>query len=65
MSNFTNHIVHTEYDPFMKGNEREKPVVKSVVSVWKAARMVSSIRNVVALNNRLACGISIRHERLS
>jgi alkylhydroperoxidase family enzyme len=26
MSNYTNHIVHTQYDPFMKGNEWTKPV---------------------------------------
>jgi len=26
MSNYTNHIVHTQYDPFMTGNEWTKPV---------------------------------------
>ncbi|OXC73427.1 carboxymuconolactone decarboxylase family protein [Caballeronia sordidicola] len=32
MSNFTNHIVHTEYDPFMKGNEWTKPVDANAVA---------------------------------
>ena len=26
MSNYTNHLVHTQLDPFMKGNEWSKPV---------------------------------------
>ncbi|MFF7708637.1 carboxymuconolactone decarboxylase family protein [Pseudomonas sp. NPDC007930] len=26
MSNYTNHLVHTQLDPFMKGNEWTKPV---------------------------------------
>lgn len=29
MSNYTNHIAHTRLDPFMRGNEWQKPAVKS------------------------------------
>jgi alkylhydroperoxidase family enzyme len=29
MSNYTNHVVHTQYDPFMKGNEWTKPVTSA------------------------------------
>jgi alkylhydroperoxidase family enzyme len=29
MSNYTNHIVHTQLDPFMKGNEWMPPVAKA------------------------------------
>ena len=29
MSNYTNHIAHTRIDPFMRGNEWEKPAAKS------------------------------------
>lgn len=31
MSNYTNHIVHTEYDAFMKGNEWVKPAGQAAV----------------------------------
>ena len=31
MSNYTNHIVHTPYDAFMKGNEWSKPEAASAV----------------------------------
>ncbi|MCK9193931.1 MAG: carboxymuconolactone decarboxylase family protein [Nevskia sp.] len=29
MSNYTNHLTHTQLDPFMKGNEWTKPVAKA------------------------------------
>ncbi|MGF6781386.1 carboxymuconolactone decarboxylase family protein [Paraburkholderia sp. GAS334] len=29
MSNYTNHIVHTKYDPFMAGNEWKKSVTSA------------------------------------
>jgi hypothetical protein len=33
MSNYTNHIVHTPYDAFMKGNEWTKPQTAVAASV--------------------------------
>lgn len=33
MSNYTNHIVHTPYDAFMKGNEWTKPQAAAAASV--------------------------------